>query len=89
MNVVHDEIGQTHYRFYQTYLNIPIENTMYIIHTANNKLLGMSGVIVTDFKTDMQQKNTAKINMQNAVETAIRYVGAKKYMWQDADMEQR
>src|SRR5690349_15695890 len=29
-NVVHDQIGQTHYRFYQTYLNIPVENTMYI-----------------------------------------------------------
>jgi Zn-dependent metalloprotease len=89
MNVMHDEIGQTHYRYYQTYLNIPIENTMYIIHTANNKLLGMSGVIITDFKTDVQQKSVAKISMQNAVETAIRFAGAKKYMWQDADMEQR
>ena len=89
MNVIHDQIGQTHYRFYQTYMKIPIENTMYIVHTANEKLLGMSGVIVTDFTADMLQKNTAKITLQNAVDAAIKYVGAKKYMWQDADMEQR
>ena len=89
MNVIHDQIGQTHYRYYQTYLDIPIENTMYIIHTANEKLLGMSGTIITDFTADMPQKNTAKINVQNAVEAAIKYVGAKKYMWQDDAMEQR
>ena len=89
MNVIHDQIGQTHYRYYQTYMKIPIENTMYIVQTANEKLLGMSGVIVTDFTTDMPQKSTAKISLQNAVEAAVKYVGAKKYMWQDADMEQR
>ncbi len=88
-NVVHDQIGQTHYRFYQTYMKIPIENTMYIIHTANEKILGMSGAIVIDFATDLPQKATAKITFQNAIEAAIKYVGAKKYMWQDADKEQR
>lgn len=89
MNIIHDEIGQTHYRFYQTYQNIPVENTMYIVHTANGKLLGMSGAIVTDFNADMPQSSTAKINIKNAVDAAINYVGATKYMWQDAAMEQR
>lgn len=89
MNTIHDEIGQTHYRYYQTYQNIPIENTMYIVHTANGKLLGMSGAIVTDFNTNMSQSSTAKINIKNAVDAAINYVGATKYMWQDAAMEQR
>jgi Zn-dependent metalloprotease len=56
MNVTHDRVGQTHYRYYQTYQNIPVENTMYIVHTANSKLTGMSGVVVTDFRADMQQK---------------------------------
>src|SRR5215471_19556056 len=55
MNTTHDQLGQTHYRYYQTYQNIPVENTMYIVHTANAKLQGMSGVIVTDFNAGMQQ----------------------------------
>ena len=89
INTIHDQVGQIHYRYYQTYMHIPIENTMYIVHTANEKLLGMSGVVVTDFTADMPQKSEAKISIKNAVDAAIRYVGAKKYMWQDAFMEQR
>jgi Zn-dependent metalloprotease len=89
MNVTYDQIGQAHYRYYQTYQSIPIENTMYIAHTVNKKLLGMSGEIVTDFNVDMPQRTLAKISVQNAVSAAIQYVSAKKYMWQDAGMEQR
>jgi Zn-dependent metalloprotease len=89
MDVIHDQIGQTHYRYYQTYQDIPIENTMYIVHTAHGKLLGMSGVIVTDFNADMSQRIASKVSTENAVNTAVKYVGAKKYMWQDASMEQR
>src|SRR5205085_5738005 len=83
------QIGETHYRYYQTYLKIPVENTMYIVHTANDKLLGMSGVIVTDFSADMPQKAMAKISTQNAIIAAVKFVGAKKYAWQDAVMEHR
>src|SRR5436853_2119329 len=35
INKEQDQVGQTHYRYYQTYLKIPVENTMYIVHTAN------------------------------------------------------
>ncbi len=89
MNVIYDEIGQVHYRFYQTYLNIPIENTMYIIKTANQKILGLSGVIVTNFSADMSQKSIPTIKKQSAIEAAIKFVHAKKYMWQDDLIEQR
>src|SRR5205085_6625587 len=51
--------------------------------------LGMSGVIVTDFSADMPQKAMAKISMQNAIIAAVKFVGAKKYAWQDAVMEHR
>src|SRR5678815_770744 len=89
MNTAHDQVGQTHYGYYQTYQNIPVENTMYIAHTANSKLMGMSGVIVTDFRADMQQKAVPSITVKNAIDAAMQYVGAKKYVWQDAAMEQR
>src|SRR6478752_467687 len=54
-----DELGYTHYRFYQTYKGMPIENSMYILHVKNGRLTGMSGEIVTDFDTKIQQSATA------------------------------
>jgi Zn-dependent metalloprotease len=44
-----DKLGFTHYRYYQTYRSIPVENSMYIVHTKNGKITGMDGSIVTDF----------------------------------------
>src|SRR4051812_2285745 len=40
-----DNIGEVHHRFQQIYKGIPIENSMYIMHTKNGKLTGMSGEI--------------------------------------------
>jgi Zn-dependent metalloprotease len=31
-----DALGFTHYRYVQTYLNIPIDESSYIIHVKNN-----------------------------------------------------
>lgn len=84
-----DELGYTHYRFYQTYKGIPVENSMYILHVKNGRLAGMSGEIVMDFDTKNQRSATAGISKQAAVATALNVVHAKKYMWQDAEMEQR
>jgi len=85
-----DNIGQMHYRYYQTYKGIAIENTMYILHTSSGKLTGLSGIIVTDFSNAMQQRaNTAAITPEKAISLAIDFVGAKIYMWQNAAMEAR
>jgi len=84
-----DELGYTHYRFYQTYKGIPVENSMYILHVKNGRLTGMSGEIVTDFDTKNQRSAAAGISKQTAVTAAVNVVHAKKYMWQNAEMEQR
>ena len=84
-----DELGFTHYRFYQTYKGIPVENSMYIIHVKNGRLTGMSGEIIIDFDTKNQQSVTAGISKQAAIADALNVVQAKKYMWQDTEMEQR
>jgi Zn-dependent metalloprotease len=84
-----DELGYTHYRFYQTYKGIPVENSMYILHVKNGRLTGMSGEIVMDFDTKNQQSATAAISKQSAISAALNVVQAKKYMWQNAAREQR
>src|SRR5882672_241434 len=42
-----DKLGFIHYHFYQTYKGIPVENSMYIIHTRNGVLQSLGGAIVT------------------------------------------
>lgn len=84
-----DKLGYTHYRFYQTYKGIPVENSMYIIHSKNGKLTGMSGEIIVDFDEYSNQPSLARINDRQAIDAAISNVKAKLYMWQDAAMEQR
>lgn len=85
---IHDKLGFIHYRYYQTYRNIPIENSMYIVHAKNGLLKSLGGSIVTDFDERMNERFVQKISGAQAVEIAISYVGAKQYAWQDAGMEQ-
>jgi len=84
-----DNLGFTHYRFYQNYQGIPIENTMYIAHVKNGVLKGMSGSIILDFDPNMTQRNSSSLNEAIAINTSLKFVHASKYAWNDATMEQR
>jgi bacillolysin len=84
-----DNLGFVHYRFYQTYRGVPIENTMYIVHTKTGKITGMSGTIVTDFDTQMDTRAAASVTGIAAVKTAIKHMNARKYVWEDPAMEER
>ncbi len=78
----------THYRYYQTYKRIPVENSMYIVHTQQGRLISMSGSVVTDFDARLESRSSS-LSANEAVERALKYVHAEKYAWQDADFEQR
>ena len=83
-----DQLGFTHYRFEQTYAGIPVENSMFIAHVKNGKLVSVSGNIITDFDVTMDQKSAARaIADKDALQNAIKHVNAKSYAWQDAAME--
>ena len=84
-----DKLGYVHYRFFQTLKGIPVENTMYIAHVQNGKIAKLSGEIVVDFDPYNEYDPNPSITAQQAVDVAIRTVGAKSYMWQDAEMEKR
>ncbi len=87
--VIQDKIGFIHYRFYQTYKGIPIENSLYIIHTKNGLLKSLGGSIVADFDPLMDERSSARISGTQAINIAVNYVNAKLYAWQDEGMEQR
>lgn len=85
--IEHDKLGFVHYRYYQTYRNIPIENAMYMVHARNGLIKSLGGSIVTDFDERMNERFVQKISAAQAVDIAVKYVGAKQYAWQDAGME--
>ena len=89
INTEQDQIGETHYRFNQTYIGIPIENTMYIINVKNNNLIGMSGSIILDFDKEMNSRSNASINASDALTIALNSVNAHSYAWQNLNMEQQ
>lgn len=83
-----DKLGFIHFRFYQTYRGIPVENSMFIIHTKNGLLKSLGGSIVTDFDPLIDKRATSKITPAQSITAAINYVHANQYAWQDASMEQ-
>src|SRR5438552_12183503 len=76
-----DKPGFVHYRFYQTWMGVPVNRSMYVISTRNGKIVSMSGSIITDFSDDMAARNNARIDGKLAIANALSYVGATKYMW--------
>lgn len=84
-----DKLGYTHYRFYQTWKNITVENSMFTVHVRKGMITGMDGEIVTEFDPQNTQSSLAKLSSQEAINAAIAKVQAKLYAWQDEGMEQR
>lgn len=84
-----DKLGFIHYKYYQTYKGVPIENSMYIAHTKNGILKSLGGAIVTDFDPAIDNRAAQKVSKTDAVSIAVKHVHAQVYAWQDAAMEQR
>jgi Zn-dependent metalloprotease len=82
-----DKLGFIHYRFYQSYKNVPVEKSMFIVHTKNGLLKSMNGNIITEF--DPTAKKIVSVSADKAIALAIAKVDAAKYAWQDPGMQQR
>ncbi|MEO8712741.1 MAG: hypothetical protein ABI405_11485, partial [Parafilimonas sp.] len=82
-----DKLDIVHYRFYQTYMDIPVNRSMYVVNVKDGKIISASGSIVTDFSNDMFAGNNAKIDVKQAIANAINTVGANKYVWEIPEME--
>src|SRR6478609_10891872 len=75
-NTQKDNLGMTHYRFYQTYMGIPVNRSMYIISVKGGKIVSLTGSVITDFSADMSSKTITKIDAAQAIANAISHVGA-------------
>ncbi len=79
-----DKIGGYHESFVEYYRGVEVEGTKYTIHYGKDgNVYKASGCFWT-----IDQLNTIpKISEGNALQYAIRHIGAKKYAWEDSDSE--
>ncbi|MFC4263803.1 M4 family metallopeptidase [Ferruginibacter yonginensis] len=75
-----DELGIFHYRYQQTYLNIPVENATYVAHVKNDQILSENGKWIKDFPSLL--KAVPMLNQQIALAAAKGEIGAQQYKWE-------
>ena len=79
-----DDIGFTHYRFQQQFNRIPLDGVQFLLHEKNGKLTSANG----NFYSGLNINTTASISKQEAIQKAIQFVGAEKYLWDNPKEEQ-
>lgn len=79
-----DNIGYTHYRFQQHFKGVPLEGVQFLLHEKNGKLTSANG----NFYSGLDLITTAGISKQEAIQKAIQFIGAEKYLWDNSKEEQ-
>lgn len=78
-----DNIGFTHIRLEQTYNGVGIEFAEWILHTKNNQIYSMNGILIDQIPTFNQES----LSEEAALDAAKNYVGATTYKWEVAAEE--
>ncbi|HCN48565.1 MAG TPA: hypothetical protein DIT10_05650 [Chryseobacterium sp.] len=80
-----DELGFETHRFQQTINDIPVEYGMMAVQTRDGKIVGQSGSWI--LKTPKIAEKKANISEDVALQSALSFVGADSYKWQNKDEE--
>jgi Zn-dependent metalloprotease len=78
-----DQLGFSHQKFEQFYKGVRVEHATYTAHSRGGQIETLSG----DFEKVGAVSVTPSLSADAALASAMRFVGAKKYMWQDAREE--
>jgi len=78
-----DQLGFSHQKFEQYYKGVRVEHATYTAHSRGGQIETLSG----DFEKVSAVSVTPTLSTEAALASAMRFVGAKKYMWQDAAEE--
>lgn len=80
-----DKLGQSHYRYQQYYKGVKVEHGTYLVHTKGDKAMSLNG----DYKKIAKDFNVnPTLTEAQALQKALDFVGAEKYMWEDAANEE-
>jgi bacillolysin len=78
-----DQIGFTHQKFSQYYKGVRVEHADYSVHAKGDAIESISG----DFERIAGLNTTPSLSAADALGRALDFVGARRYMWQDAAEE--
>jgi len=78
-----DQLGFTHEKFAQYYQGIRVEHADYTVHAKGGTVESISG----DYEKIERFNTTPTLSATAALDRALAYVGAQKYMWQDLGEE--
>ena len=76
----HDKAGMEHFRYQQLYKGIPVEHSMYIAHAKDGLIKSFNGDAIT---LSNNLSSTPVLTESEALEMALKIIGASKYSWQD------
>ncbi len=80
-----DEIGFHHYRYQQYYKDLKVVFGEFIVHqNKDNFLTVANGRLIKSLKLDKSASQTES----NALNAALHFMNAKKYLWQNEAMQQ-
>lgn len=83
INKEKDQLGMVHYRYQEYFNGKPVQYTMLIVHTLNNRVVSLNGEYYRGLSDSYQQN----LNEQEALQKALTYTAASEYAWQDIQME--
>lgn len=81
-----DKLGFETHRFQQTVNDIPVEYGMMAVQTKDGKIVGESGKWILNVPQGMEKKSN--ISESIALQSALAFVGADKYKWQNKEEEE-
>lgn len=87
LKVEKDALGFENHRFQQTIDGIPVEYGVMNVLVKNNKVISQNGEWFKKAPASSANERKAAISEANALSSALSYVGASAYKWQDADEE--
>ena len=85
LNSEKDRLGMVHYRYQQVFSGFPIEGTMFIVHTKNNIIESVNGVLLDR----LNRIPAASLSEASALSKALGHMNAEQCRWQIPRMEKQ
>jgi Zn-dependent metalloprotease len=83
LNKETDRIGFEHFRYQQTFHNVPIREAIFLVHVKQGKIVSYNGTIFSNVSV----QNQVSLSEEQALNRALSSINASQYMWQDKNNE--
>jgi bacillolysin len=80
-----DYIGFTHHHYQQYFKNIKVEGGEFIVHEKLGRIISINGSLLENVEAPVK----AKISHKEAIQLAMKHLGAKRYKWENPLEESR